>query len=88
MKNLTKPQRNRLHSILANLKAGQAYLRRPDTVIACKSAAIPNVAPLGHEYHSCRLEPGFVLAPMDKEIGSHLAMLHQAIGELQEFVEK
>jgi hypothetical protein len=78
---LMRRQRNQLDAILAGLRRARAYIERNDTVLAIRSSAATTTL------HYTRPSDGSVIYPVNKQIGSDIAMLHTGIHGLHQFLE-
>lgn len=82
MAKLTRKQRNQLDAILSGLRRARAYIERDDTVLAIRSSVATTTL------HYTRPSDGSVIYPVNKHIGSDIAMLHTGIHDLHRFLER
>jgi 3,4-dihydroxy-2-butanone 4-phosphate synthase len=72
---LTKKDRAQLIQVLAALKRGQQYILSDRIVVACKCDHATTTEHLTNG-------AGLICYPLNKEIGSELALLHTGIDQL------
>ena len=73
---LSKKDRRLLEGILQQLERGQAYLRKPDTLVCVRRSVKTTTLDLTNDQ-------GEICAEVNKEIGSELALLHTGIERLR-----
>lgn len=84
MAKLSKKLQKELERILYDLKRGQKYLMEKDVVLANRREN--NTRPLGNAFRDCPMDPGTTLTITDKQVGSHIAGLHQGIYGLEQLL--
>jgi hypothetical protein len=81
MAKLTQKQRHVLENIRYHLQRANIYLRE-DSVVVCRKCEVATTT-----LHLTRKD-GLVLHPIDKEIGSDLTGLYQALQDLTYFLDE
>ena len=79
---MLKRERRRLEGILSDLKRGQDFLMRDRTEVCIHQSVKTTTLDYTNDQGTA------VLASIDKEIGSPLAMLHIGIGNLSRFLQE
>jgi len=79
MANLTRKQRESLETILYHAKRAERYVRQPNISIARKGGMASTTL-------HCVNQQGTVLYEVDKEIGSDLCGLYDAVRSLDRFL--
>ena len=82
MAKLTRKQRDQLGAVLAGLRRARDYIERDSTVLAIRSSHATTTL------HYTRPSDGSVIYPVNKHIGSDIAMLHTGIHDLHQFLER
>ena len=79
MANLTRKQRQSLETILYHAKRAEKYIKQPTVAIARKGGMASTTL-------HCVNQQGTVLYEIDKEIGSDLVGLYDAVRSLERFL--
>lgn len=81
MAKLTKAQASALRHILDHISRGQAFIMSERIAVARRADQATTTA------HYVRAQDGACLYELDKEIGSELTLIHNAVEKLNSFIE-